>query len=394
VTRDDQRRLVDLAVAVRRIVVGYRGVAAGWLCLLCVAAWAGGRLPLGLALALGALALGWAALTAGVAAALVQAEAPARWAAVAADVLVAGATLLVPAWQAPEAASVAGGFPFSAVVVAGWLRGLPAALAAAAALTAAQVVRGVLAQGTPEDVLSTLLFYGVAAAVLAWGMGVLERTAAERDATAAALAAERADRALAEERARTAAHLHDSVLQTLALIQRRSDDPDEVARLARSQERSLRDWLAGRPVGADAAAPDRPATLKVALDEQVAEVEALHRITVEVVQVGDAPLDAGGEALVAAAREAMVNAAKHAGVAQVDVFAEVDPSALTVFVRDRGAGFDPTAVPPDRSGLRGSITERMRTAGGEAVVRSTPGAGTEVELRLPRSAPAVAGGAP
>jgi phage shock protein PspC (stress-responsive transcriptional regulator) len=176
------------------------------------------------------------------------------------------------------------------------------------------------------------------------------------------LAAERAERIRSQERSEVAAHLHDSVLQTLALMQRRADDPREVANLARRQERELRAWLnGGRPP----------------------EVEETHGVPVDVVAVGDAPLDPRGDALVAAAREALVNAAKFAG-GPLSLYAEVDEERVHVYVRDRGPGFDPEAVPPDRRGLRESIVGRMERHGGRALVHSVPGQGTEVELEMER----------
>jgi signal transduction histidine kinase/phage shock protein PspC (stress-responsive transcriptional regulator) len=193
------------------------------------------------------------------------------------------------------------------------------------------------------------------------------------------LASERASRVRSQERAEMAAHLHDSVLQTLALVQRRADDPAEVATLARRQERELRAWLAGRAPGAVST------RLAPALEAVADEVEQAHRVPVEVVAVGDAELDGAGEALVAAAREAMVNAAKFGNGSAVSVFAEVRDDELQVFVRDRGAGFDPAAVPADRRGVRESIVGRMQRHGGRAAIHPSP-AGTEVELALPRSA--------
>ena len=189
------------------------------------------------------------------------------------------------------------------------------------------------------------------------------------------LRAERRERIRSQERAEVAAHVHDSVLQTLALIQKAADDPREVTRLARGQERELRGWLYR---------PPSDATFAVALEQAAAEVEEAHRTPVEVVVVGDCPADARLGALVAAAREAMVNAAKHSGADQVRVFAEVEPDRVTVFVRDRGAGFEPAAVAADRYGLAQSVVGRMERNGGTAKVRSTPGEGTEVELEVPR----------
>jgi signal transduction histidine kinase len=189
------------------------------------------------------------------------------------------------------------------------------------------------------------------------------------------LTAERTERIRSQERAEVAAHLHDSVLQTLALMQKRVDDPREVAALARRQERELRAWLNGRRAAGEE-------TVALALESAAAEVEEAHGVPIEVVAVGDAPLDERARALVAAAREAMVNAAKFAG--PVALFAEVDPERIEVFVRDRGPGFDPAAVPDDRRGVSESIVGRMERHGGRAVVHTAPGEGTEVELVMTR----------
>jgi signal transduction histidine kinase len=191
------------------------------------------------------------------------------------------------------------------------------------------------------------------------------------------LTEERAERIRSQERAEMAAHLHDSVLQTLALVQQRAEDPRAVAALARRQERELRAWLSRR---VDAG----PLRLARALEVAASEVERDHGVPIEVVAVGDADLDAPGEALVAAAREAMVNAAKFGGGSAVDVYAEALDGTLEVYVRDRGPGFDPAAVPADRRGVRESIVGRMARHGGKAEIHSAPDAGTEVELTMPR----------
>jgi signal transduction histidine kinase len=190
------------------------------------------------------------------------------------------------------------------------------------------------------------------------------------------LASERSARIREQERAELAAHLHDSVLQTLALIQKRAEDPREVAGLARRQERELRDWLHERP------SPDGQDSVARALERVAAEVEELHGVTIEVVTVGDRRLDGGLEAMVQAAREAMTNAAKFSGCERVDLYAEVEPERVEMFVRDRGVGFDPAAIPVDRRGVRDSIVARMERYRGSAVVRSALGEGTEVELTL------------
>ena len=191
------------------------------------------------------------------------------------------------------------------------------------------------------------------------------------------LSEERAARIRSQERADVAAHLHDSVLQTLALIQKNAADPGQVSRLARAQERDLRQWMYGDPAATSS-------TLAAALRAAAAEVEDSHGVPVEVVTVGDAPLTDDLRALVAAAREGVVNAAKHSGAARVDVYAEVAGREVDVFVRDRGRGFEPASVAADRLGVRRSIVERAERHGGRATVRSAPGEGTEVRLHLPR----------
>jgi signal transduction histidine kinase/phage shock protein PspC (stress-responsive transcriptional regulator) len=194
---------------------------------------------------------------------------------------------------------------------------------------------------------------------------------------ARSLAAERSERIRSQERAEVAAHLHDSVLQTLALVQRRADDPRAVATLARKQERELRTWLRGSP----AARPDE--RLADALSDAGSRVEEDFEVHVEVVAVGDRALDEPGRALVAAAQEALVNAAKFAGDAgPVSVYAEIADDRVQVFVRDRGPGFDLAAVPEDRRGVRESILGRMTRHGGQARIQTAPGGGTEVELLL------------
>jgi signal transduction histidine kinase/phage shock protein PspC (stress-responsive transcriptional regulator) len=201
------------------------------------------------------------------------------------------------------------------------------------------------------------------------------------------LTEERTERVRTQERADVAAHLHDSVLQTLALIQRNADDPTTVSRLARGQERDLRAWLySGESTDAS--------TLAGALRAVAARVEDEYAVTVEVVTVGDCPFDEGLRPLVQAAGEAVTNAAKHAGTGLVDVYAEVHDRTVEVFVRDRGPGFDLAAVPDDRYGVRASIVGRMERHGGSAEVRSGIGEGTEVRLRLDRTATGAAENGP
>jgi signal transduction histidine kinase len=194
----------------------------------------------------------------------------------------------------------------------------------------------------------------------------------------ASLAAEEAERIRSQERADVGAHLHDSVLQTLALIQRSAEDPREVATLARRQERELRAWLSGED------AERSEGMLGGALEAAAIDVETAAGTPIEVVRVGDRALDEHGGAVVAAAREAMLNAARHAPGARISVYAELTAEQIHVFVRDSGPGFDLDGVAASRRGVRESIIGRMRRAGGSATVRAAPGGGTEVELTLGR----------
>jgi signal transduction histidine kinase/phage shock protein PspC (stress-responsive transcriptional regulator) len=218
-------------------------------------------------------------------------------------------------------------------------------------------------------------------AVLATGVGVAVLLGPWIMRLARDLATERRERIRSEERSEIAAHLHDSVLQTLALIQR-ADAPGRARTLARRQERELRAWLF------DERPPDgegRPTDLGSALEAVVTEVEDRHDVEVDLVLVGSCPLEPRVEALVAALREAAHNAARHAGVPEVSVYVEVQPERIEAYVRDRGAGFVLEAIEPGRLGVRESIVGRMARHGGRAEVHTAPGEGTEVMLEVART---------
>ena len=249
-------------------------------------------------------------------------------------------------------------------------------LSAGVALVVAGVVGFLIVSGSIGD------FAKVAQAVLAVLAGVLLLAGPYLLRMWQDLSTERRERIRAQERAEVAAHIHDSVLHTLTLILRNADDPKEVSRLARAQERDLRQWLY-RPAGADE--PDSPVTLAESLRRVAAEVEDLHGVPVEVICVGDCPMDEKLAAQLQAAREALVNAAKYGGGEPVSVYAEVEGNTVWVFVRDRGPGFDLASVPEDRMGVRGSIIGRMERHGGHARVRPAPAGGTEVELEMERA---------
>jgi signal transduction histidine kinase len=264
--------------------------------------------------------------------------------------LVAGGLALI--WR--RGGSFGAGAPLSALGVT--LAGAGAVLV----LAGGGVHQSVLAPGAVAG--SLLLIAGP------W----LWRLAVDRDA-------ERAARIRVEERDEMAARVHDSVLQTLALIQRHAEEPRKVAAYARRQERELRTWLYGDRTGGDSG------SLVSLLSEAAADVEELHGVRVELASSGDCAADEGVGAVALAAREAMTNSARHSGSDLVDVYAEVGDETISVFVRDRGRGFDPGAVSSDRRGLADSIRARMQRVGGTAAVTSTPGSGTEVELTLPRA---------
>ncbi|BEL09905.1 ATP-binding protein [Actinoplanes sichuanensis] len=242
---------------------------------------------------------------------------------------------------------------------------------------------GVVAVYSPTDSFSAVFNGVIFAFVGLLGVGVVVAPLVWR--TFGQLRAEREGRIREQERAELAAMIHDQVLHTLALIQRNSTDIKEVQRLARGQERSLRNWLY-KPT----ASPTE--RFAAALEQAAAEVEDTYAITVETVVVGDTQCDERVAALVAAGREALVNAARHAGVQTVSLYAEVEEDELSVFVRDRGAGFDLSGVADTRHGVRGSIIGRMQRHGGRAEIRSAPGDGTEVRLMLPVSRESVTAG--
>jgi len=205
--------------------------------------------------------------------------------------------------------------------------------------------------------------------------------------TAQDLNEERAARIRADERSQIATHLHDSVLQTLSLIQKNAEDPNRTLQLARRQERQLRDWLYTPTTATDrTGTTDGTKSFRLVLSEIVDEVEEMHGVAIESVVVGHTTLDEPVAAMLRAMREALVNAAQHSGASRIDVYAELRPDVVEIFVRDTGVGFDPTAVSQQRRGIADSVRGRMQRVDGSATIHSAPDRGTEVELRLPRSA--------
>jgi signal transduction histidine kinase len=223
------------------------------------------------------------------------------------------------------------------------------------------------------EVIGGTALFAIATLIPGWGMEALRRSEIRRTDAEAALEEERLRRQRSDDRADIAAHLHDSVLQTLALIQQRDDG--EMSRLARRQELALRRFI-------DRISSPYEESCRAALREVVADVEDLHGIRVEVVITGDRGLDEPGRAAIAATQEALANAARHSGSDKISLYAECGDESLAVFVRDRGVGFEHDGVAPDRRGISESIVARMARHGGDAKIHSIPGEGTEVEITV------------
>jgi signal transduction histidine kinase len=355
-----------------RVVVGYRIVGAAWLAVLGVITLAGSTRPdrpgvvVATMLGIGA----WALLTGWLHGS--RPNSLRSWWWLVADV---GVTVwsLFSSDVAGTTATFYGGYPMSTVFMGVYTFAVVGGLATATALSAATILRLIQSTGSdPTNDSAAVLIYLFGGVLAGWAVGVIRRSDRLRREAEVALVEERASRARAEERADMAAHLHDSVLQTLAMIQR-TDKPEQTAALARRQERELRAWLFGDGAGADD-------SFSAAVRTMTAEVEELFRVLIHTVVVGDAALGPSLEALVNAGREASMNAARHACVEEFSVYAEVRDGVASIFVRDRGIGFDPETVPKDRRGIIESIVRRMERHGGTARIRSSPGAGTEVVL--------------
>jgi signal transduction histidine kinase len=246
-------------------------------------------------------------------------------------------------------------------------------------LAAGQVIGSIGREGhTITNTVGDIAVFMVSALVFGWGIDVLRRNDRLRTDALRALEEERRELMLANDRAEIAAHLHDSVLQTLALVQQSAADPRRVTALARGQERELRQWI-------DQIASPHERSFRAALRQAAGEVEDTFLVKVETVVVGDCSTDERLEAVLHAAREALVNAAKHSGAESVSLYAEVEHDRVTVTVRDRGKGFDPASIFPENRGLADSIVGRMSRNGGTAEVDSSPGGGTEIVLRMGRA---------
>jgi signal transduction histidine kinase len=366
----------DLERTLLWLATGYRVFGATWMALIGVLILRSSEDEAGrpgvLATSL-AIVIVWTAI--GALLALQRPRLLRTWTFVVLDIIVGVFSVVAAAW-ADSSVIYAAGYPLAAVFGAIYARGTAGGVAAALALTGAALSRvaWVVRPDDPNQ-FSIAISYLFSAAAATGAIDVLRRSDRSRVAAEEALIVVQAARARADERAEVAAHLHDSVLQTLALIQRESSASDPIRRLARRQERELRQWLYRSEDAADQGFRD-------AINAMTAEIDDVSVVEVETVVVGDRPMDARHEALVRAGREAAINAVKHSGAAAVSIYAEVAGGTTTLYVKDRGVGFDMAMVPDDRRGIADSIVGRIERYGGNAAVTSAPGQGTEVRLTM------------
>ncbi len=366
----------DIDLSLRRVVVGFRVVGAVWLAILGVVALASSEeadRPAIIIITIAATSA-WAALTVWLH--FNRADTLRNPWFLVADVAVGAGAQVAPI--AAGSTQFAGGYPLSSVFLVVYGAGAVAALGAAVVLTIVTSYRQIITRGLDlTSASANLVVFVFSAASAAWAFGIMRRADARRQAAEAAMRTAQEARTRAEERSDMAAHLHDSVLQTLALIQRQADDGRQVKTLARQQERELREWLFGGSTPA-------PGHLVDEVQAMAADIERRYGVEIDVVAVGDCELTEELRALVRATGEATTNAARHSGDDNVSIYIETAADTVTIFVRDRGAGFDMEQVGADRHGLDESIVGRMQRHGGTAVVRTDPGQGTEVELRMSR----------
>ncbi len=287
------------------------------------------------------------------------------------DVVLAVFSVLASRFLAVSTVGIYGGFPILVVVIAAIRSPLAAWIAAAtlAVTTAGQLIVQAISERDFAQPVSQIFVYVAGAFIVTWAVTTLRRS--DR-----AILAAREELARTQERSRISAHLHDSVLQTLALIQRAAERPSEVVALSRRQERELRGWLYGDEGAGEEGLAD-------SLRRTAADVEERYGVPIDVVAVGDSLEQSVVIPLVAAARESMVNASKHSGADSVSVYAEVTDATAVLYVRDRGHGFDPQSIPSDRRGISDSIEKRLEAISGAAILRTSPDRGTEWKLEAP-----------
>jgi signal transduction histidine kinase len=366
-----QRDPID--VTLLRILVVFRFVGMVWLITMAVVVLFGrdNRLDVGLVISAIVVAAIWTPLTAAVAYSRPDLLATRTWLVV--DVALAMWTALVPA-LAHSPVFFSGGYPISAAFIVALSHGFPITIGASALIAISSA--GVFTDEPSPRMLEIFALNLIAPAVVAWTFRLLRRNDRLRLEAEEALSRERAERIRSQEREDLAGHLHDSVLQTLALVQQNSRNPHEVVRLARLQEHELRAWLRGMSPYAEAR------TMAEALETARSEIEVGHGASIELVTVGDRDLDDDLRALVQASREAMLNAAKFAPGSPIYVVAESAPDLVRVTVRDRGPGFTVSEIDADRHGVRDSIIGRIERRGGTVKIQPSEGGGTEVEMTI------------
>jgi signal transduction histidine kinase len=370
---DAMRRREPIDATLLRIVVVFRIVGMVWLTTMAAVALIGRDDQLNVALVVSAIvvAVVWTPVTAVVAYQRPAYLSTPAWLVV--DVALAMWTALVPA-LAHSSIFFSGGYPISAAFIVAFSFGFPTTIVVSALIAISSA--GAFTDEPSPRMLEIFALNLIAPSVVAWTFRVLRRNDRLRLEAEEALSRERAERIRSQEREDLAGHLHDSVLQTLALVQQNSRDPQEVVRLSRLQERELRSWLRGMSPYAEAE------TLATALEIACTEIESELGATIELVTIGDRALNDDLRALVQASREAMLNAAKFASGSTVYVVAESETDKTRVTVRDRGPGFSEDDIDPDRRGVRESIVGRIERRGGTVQIRPSAGGGTEVEMTV------------
>lgn len=279
-----------------------------------------------------------------------------------------GAELLGPA-AGTDGWSVAGGAPFVSLAAAALTGRRAPVIVTVAVLSLGALGRGLLSDlHTVGASVGTILVFVFGGLALLWLVRIVQRGEQERSALREDVTAAERERAVAVERAESAARLHDSVLQSLAVIAR-VDDATEARELAADASSQLRVWLRGH--GTDAT------TLRSLLEARLRQLHGNRRVTIGA--AGDRPVDDRVELLVEATVEATRNALTHTD-GPVRVYAETR-DGTTVWIADQGHGFDPAEVPEDRLGVRGSIIARLERVGGSAELRSDTN-GSEWTLTL------------
>ncbi len=357
-----------------RVAVGFRLVGAAWLCILAATVVSddpsASRLVI---LAAVATAIAWSGVTWWTAV-----RRPAFFNSVGWVVLdgVVTVWIAISPFLADASSKFFGGYPMSWAFMAAYVGGVSYAAPAGAVLAFTQIAAAFDQNRALTSTVGDIATFVISAVLFGWAITLLRTTDARRHEAVRALEAERRERRLADERAEIGAHLHDSVLQTLALIQQETSE-ESVRSLARAQDRDLRAFI-------DRMSSPFERSLSAAIKAVAGSVEDERAALIEVVMVGDCESDRHLDALVKAAREAMVNAAKYGGGSKVSVFGEVRDGAVTLTVRDRGAGFDVEEALQGSHGLAQSVVARMERHGGSASIASSPERGTEVVLRMPR----------